>query len=406
MPKHQAVVVGQQSQAGQRGADDPAQVELGRRQRDGGEQVLGGDEVGHHGLEGREPDRSRSPATEGQDHQHHRRIVAGGSQHGQHGGEDHLAEGGGDQPPPPVEPVGECPTQGGEQADGDEGCGGHQAGPSRLVGPGEDEHAEGHRLHPRADVRNQGCRPDEREIARPEGAQRGQGHRVRLPADWAGPTWGQGQQQARLPLVLVLASRPEGEPPDARHGGQHAEGGRWLGDLARTVGHGPDVTCPAHAPRPGRRRPDRPSGPGPYLVASSFGPDANAPGSAPAGRATSTSTPSVGTTRSSHDGIHQLARTQQFHDGRDQHHPHQGGIDQDGGGQPEPEDLEHVERVTDDERTEHADHDGSRRGDHPGRLGQAVSHRRVELSRLSAATPLACGTGGRPRSPWRDRTGW
>ena len=46
MPKTSRVVVGQQDQSGQGRPDDPAQVELGRRQRHRPEQILGGTRSG------------------------------------------------------------------------------------------------------------------------------------------------------------------------------------------------------------------------------------------------------------------------------------------------------------------------------------------------------------------------
>ena len=57
-----------------------------------------------------------------------------------------------------------------------------QAGPGRLVGAGEDEDPERHRLHPRAQVGDEGGRPDEGEVPRAERAERCQGHGARLPA--------------------------------------------------------------------------------------------------------------------------------------------------------------------------------------------------------------------------------
>src|SRR5665213_2443165 len=47
---------------------------------------------------------------------------------------------------------------------------------------------------------------------------------------------------ARLLVELDLATWAQRAPPDAGHGGDHAEGGGRLGDLAGTVGHGADVT--------------------------------------------------------------------------------------------------------------------------------------------------------------------
>ena len=75
-----------------------------------------------------------------------------------------------------VEPVGHHATERREEPERQEGCGRHETGPSRLSGAGGHEDADGDRLHPRADVRQQRRRPDEREVPRVErsqGAQHG-----------------------------------------------------------------------------------------------------------------------------------------------------------------------------------------------------------------------------------------
>ena len=86
-----------------------------------------------------------------------------------------------------------------------------------------------------------------------------------------------------------------------------------------------------------------------------------------------TSTASDGTARSSHRGIHQLARPQNFHDGRDEDHADQGGVEQDGHGHAQPEDPEDPQ-VAEDEGAEDADHDGGGGGDDPPGGGEAVGH--------------------------------
>ena len=60
MPKTNGVVAGQQDQAGEGRSDHPAEVVLRRRERHRAQQVLGGHEVGHHGLVGGKPDRPRT----------------------------------------------------------------------------------------------------------------------------------------------------------------------------------------------------------------------------------------------------------------------------------------------------------------------------------------------------------
>ncbi len=183
-PEDEGVVLAEEQQAGHGGPDDPAQVVLGRRQRDGTEQVLGGHQVGHHGLVGRKADGPRRPAQERQDDQRPGRVVVEAGQYRQHCGERRLSQGGEDQPASTVEPIGQCAAHRRQQADGDEARRRHQPGPSRpgRSGVGVDEDTERHRLHPRAQVGDQAGRPDEGEVPRAERAERCQGHTSRLPA--------------------------------------------------------------------------------------------------------------------------------------------------------------------------------------------------------------------------------
>ena len=56
------------------------------------------------------------------------------------------------------------------------------------------------------------------------------------------PGVGGRMRKVCLLVELHLATRPQSEPPDAGHSGKDAEGGGRLGDFARAVGHGTDVT--------------------------------------------------------------------------------------------------------------------------------------------------------------------
>ena len=67
-PEDHRVVVREEREPGQRGPDDPAEVELGGRERDGAEQVLLRDQVGHHRLVRGESDRGRGAPEEGEEH--------------------------------------------------------------------------------------------------------------------------------------------------------------------------------------------------------------------------------------------------------------------------------------------------------------------------------------------------
>ena len=187
-----------------------------------------GHQVGHHRLVGREPDGAGRAPEEREQHEGPRRVVVEAGQHGQDHREHRFGQGGEDQPLAPVETVGQRPAHRGQEADGHEPGGGHQTGPARARRPGVgvDEDAERHRLHPRAQVGDQGRRPDEGEVPRAERAERSQGHGPRLPAPARPPSGPDPRARpVRLLVELDLAPRPEGEPPDAGHGG-HARPGR------------------------------------------------------------------------------------------------------------------------------------------------------------------------------------
>ena len=152
------------------------EVELGRRERDGGEQVVLGDEVGQHRLVGGDADRGHAPAEE---HQHRDPAGPGhvqADQERQQRGEDRLAHGREQHPPAPVDAVGHGPTHGRDKADGYKGGRGHEARPFGLVGDVGDEDPDRDRLHPRPDVRHEGRTPHEREVPLVQGPQRGIGH--------------------------------------------------------------------------------------------------------------------------------------------------------------------------------------------------------------------------------------
>ena len=60
--------------------------------------------------------------------------------------------------------------------------------------------------------------------------------------------------------------------------------------------------------------------------------------------------------------------------GGTQDDPDDAGVNEDGRGQAEAQELQHA-LVAEDERHEHRDHDGGRGGDDPGRRGKSVGHR-------------------------------
>ena len=183
-----------QHHPGQRRSDDPAQVPLGRRQGDGAQQVVLGHQVGEDGLVGGEAEGGHAAPAQGHHGQVGRRHRAGGGQHRQQHGEDHLAQGGEQQDAPAVGPVGHRAPHRRQQADGQEGGRRHQARPPGLAGELGDEDADGHRLHPRADVGDEGRAPHQGEVAVAEGLERaeapqpppGDGGGLRLLGDHAG----------------------------------------------------------------------------------------------------------------------------------------------------------------------------------------------------------------------------
>ena len=124
------------------------EVELGRRERDGGEQVVLGDEVGQHRLVRGDADRGHAPAEE-----HERRDPTGPGhvqpdEQREQRGEDRLAHRREQHPPAAVDAVGHGPSDRGEEADRDECRRGHEARPLRLVGDVGDEHPDRDGLHP------------------------------------------------------------------------------------------------------------------------------------------------------------------------------------------------------------------------------------------------------------------
>ena len=238
------VIAGEQDQPGDGRADDPAEVELRRRERHRPEQVGFGHQVGDHGLVGGEPDRPRRPTQEREEHQHGGRVVVESDQYGQDDGEARFRQGGDDQPTATVQPVGQGASDRGEQTDGDEAGGGHQAGPARLLGAGEDEHPQGDRLHPRAQVGDEGGRPDEGEVPRAERAERSQGHRARLPASDSAAGSGAGSFFPSLPCVgaAVRTTRcwPWWPAPRRRRPAWRSCGsGRTCPDVTRTAPFSP-----------------------------------------------------------------------------------------------------------------------------------------------------------------------
>ena len=188
---------GEEHHAGQGGPDDTTHVELRRRQRHRPQQVVGGHQVGDHGLVGREAHRRGHTTEEGDHHQRPRRCMAGGGEHRQQGREACLGQRGDDEPPTAVQPVGEHPAHRGEHADGDEGGGRDRPGPQRVVGSGGDHHPQRHGLHPRADVGHQRRAPHQGEVLGAQRPQRGQHGATRLLPGRCGPTGSEGRRRRR-----------------------------------------------------------------------------------------------------------------------------------------------------------------------------------------------------------------
>ena len=237
-------------------------------------------QVRDHGLIGGKPDGTGRSSEEGEQHQHPWGIMPDGGQRGQDGGEGHLGQGGDDQPPATVEPIGQRPTQRGQQPDGDEPGRRHQTGPGRLTSAGEDQDSEGDRLHPRADVRHQCSRPDQRKVPRPERAKRCQGHSGEVtgpvPAHRRGRSPRTGPRSAtRRPCACALASgrttrcwpwwpaRPRRPPVSRSYGSDQT----W-NDVTRPTPsavsphRAPGAARPPALPNPRRERPAPPAGRG------------------------------------------------------------------------------------------------------------------------------------------------
>jgi hypothetical protein len=96
--------------AGQGGADDAAQVELGGAQAHGAEQVVGVHEVGQHRLVAGEPERGHAAPAEDAPVHREGGGVAPGVEQGQQGGEERLPDRGEDQQPAAVHLVGQRTT--------------------------------------------------------------------------------------------------------------------------------------------------------------------------------------------------------------------------------------------------------------------------------------------------------
>ena len=188
-PERPGQPAGGDDQPGQGGADDPAQVVLGRPQAHRPEQVVGADQVGGHGLDGRHGHGKGAPGQEhDRGHGGHRQPVGRG-QHGQQDRQQRLEQGHPDQEAAAVEAVGERAPERPQQDRRHVGEGGHRARPGRLAGGLGDVDPDGHRLHPGADVGDEAPRPDGGERAVPERAERrhpvrvgGAGHPARLPS--------------------------------------------------------------------------------------------------------------------------------------------------------------------------------------------------------------------------------
>ncbi len=173
---------------GQRRPDDTAQVELGRVERDGGQELGLRHQVGEDGLLKR-ADQRTGCALHGD--QRDQRGWAGPARRHQHGQQDRgpgrgqVAE---DEDRPPGQPVGQRAADRRQQANRQEPADRHQHGPGGLAGVRDDQRTDRDRLHPRPDRGDQARRPQQGERPVPERLHAGQsaGLPARTGRAWTG----------------------------------------------------------------------------------------------------------------------------------------------------------------------------------------------------------------------------
>ena len=172
------VAEGRHGRTGQRRPGDPAEVELGRVERDGGQELGRRHQVGQDGLLERADQRTRRTLHGDQGDERGRAGPARRHQHGQRQrgrGRSQVAD---DQDRAPGQPVGQRAADRRQQADRQEPARRHQHRPGRLPGDRDNQRADRDRLHPGADRGDQPGRPQQRERPVPERLQRGQAARL------------------------------------------------------------------------------------------------------------------------------------------------------------------------------------------------------------------------------------
>lgn len=159
---------------GQRRTGDPTEVELGRVERDGGQELSRRHQVGQDGLLERADQRAGRALHGDQRHQRGRAGPARGHQHGQQQGAARGGQVAQDQDRPPGQPVGQRPADRRQQADRQEPARRHQHGPGGFPGVGDDQGTDRDGLHPGPDRGDQARRPQQGEGPVPERLQPGE----------------------------------------------------------------------------------------------------------------------------------------------------------------------------------------------------------------------------------------
>ena len=228
---------------------DTPEVELGRVERDGRQELGRRHQVGQDGLLERPDQRAGRTLHGDQGDERGRAGPARRYQRGQHQCGRRRSQVADDQHRAPGQPVGQRAADRRQQADRQEAARRHQHGPCRLAGVRDDQCAHRDRLHPGADRGDQARGPQQRERPVPERLQRGQAasRTPRLRPSWAPAAGSRGvgrtefirgpAHPANLP-ARTDSPRPAGLPRAAsRYGRGRPAGPRltWGGRFCRTL---------------------------------------------------------------------------------------------------------------------------------------------------------------------------
>ncbi len=162
------VATGGDDDPGERRADDPPEVPLRRRERDGTDELLLRDEVGEDRVEGREAERLGAAGEEHDPGDDPGRRRAGGGEEREDPGQHRLDARRREEQTAARPAIGECTAERSDERGGDEVRGGDESGPRRLARGLLHEDPDGHRFHPRADVGDERAAPQQGELSMAE----------------------------------------------------------------------------------------------------------------------------------------------------------------------------------------------------------------------------------------------